>query len=278
VVSKDAARNGQDSKGAVWRDSVRQVPARHDPVRLGEVRNAEAWRVPVWRGAFGCGVVTFFSGESVMTTATANSRVKYIGGEVPTNGALEAIETTMPYVVNFTLEGTADMLFHRYNCEEVAEKGKAAKGSKAKKTDNIESYVWRDEEGSLCIPGEYVRQSMIHAAKFLQDPRSPRKSAMDLYKAGIISLTVMASLGTEKWDYEDARRVVIQRSAVTRIRPAMKKGWKASFQFMVNLPEYISPHTFQAVLENAGRLIGLGDFRPTYGRFHVVNLEQGLVD
>ncbi len=208
-----------------------------------------------------------------MATAT---KTRMIGGSEPSNGAEEPIGFSLPYVVNFKLEGTADMLFHRYNCAEVEAKGKAAKGSKAKKTDNIETYVWRDDAGMLCVPGEYTRQAMIHAAKYLQDPRSPRKSAMDLYKAGIISLTPLASLGTKAWDYEDMRRVVIQRSAITRVRPAMRTGWTAEFQFMVNLPEYISPHLFQQVLENAGRLIGLGDFRPTYGRFIVTSLKTGL--
>jgi archaeosine-15-forming tRNA-guanine transglycosylase len=161
------------------------------------------------------------------------------------------------------------LLFHRWNPEAVEEKAKAAKNSRSKKTDDIESYVYRNEAGELCIPGEYLRQAIIHAAKYRQDPRSTRKSAMDLYKAGVQSLTPLASLGLEKWDYEDKRRVVIQRSAVNRVRPAMKAGWKATFELMVGLPEYIHPNDLRDVITNAGRLVGLGDFRPTYGRFAI---------
>lgn len=213
--------------------------------------------------------------------ATARNRLTAIGGEAPTNGALQDIEVSQPYVANITLQGVVDLLFHRWNVEEVESKGKAAKGSKQKKTDNVESYVFRDDGGFLCIPGEYLRQAIIHAAKFRQDPRSPRKSAMDLFKAGVLSLTVLAQIIHDEqpmkaWSYEHKCRVTIQRNAITRVRPAIKTGWQASFQIMVNLPEYIRPDDLHDVITNAGRLIGLADFRPTYGRFQVVEFKIGL--
>jgi len=206
-----------------------------------------------------------------MATATSK-KVSAIGPE-PTNGGNDAIEMTMPYRIEFTLKGAADLLFHRWNVEAVAEKAAAAKGSKAKKSDNIESYVYRNDDGELCVPGEYVRQAVIMAAKFKQDPRSPRKSAADLFKAAVISLTPLASLGVKLWDYEHKCRVQVQRNGITRVRPAVKEGWEASFIFMVNLPEYVSPALLQDVLVNAGRLVGLADFRPTYGRFNVTRFE-----
>jgi hypothetical protein len=190
------------------------------------------------------------------------------------NGGASVIDASQPYRVSFTLTGTSDLLMHRWNNEAVDEKAKAKKGSAAKKTDDIESYVYRDDDGMIAIPGEYVRQSIIFAAKFRQDPRSPRKSAMDLYKAGVVSLTNLASLGVDKWDYEDRRRVVIQRAGVNRTRPAMKKGWAARFDFMVLTPEYIDPSDLHSVLTQAGILIGIADFRPTYGRFAITQFGQ----
>lgn len=190
-----------------------------------------------------------------------------------TNGANDTIALSEPYTVSVTVQGVSDILFHRWNCEAVDEKAKAAKGSKAKKEDNVESYVYRNDAGEICIPGEYLRMSLITAAKYRQDPRSPRKSAMDLYKAGLICLTPLASLGVKEWDYEDRRRVVIQRNGINRVRPAMKVGWKADFELMVNTPEYINQGDLLEVLGTAGRLVGLGDFRPTYGRFSAVNFK-----
>jgi hypothetical protein len=190
-----------------------------------------------------------------------------------TNGAAATIKMSAPYVVQTELTGACDMLFHRYNAEAVKEKGEAGKGSAAKKTDNTESYVYRDDDGHICLPGNYVQSSMVHAAKYRQDPRSPRKSAMDLYKAGIVTLTPLGSLGTKKWEFEHSSRVLVQRSAITRVRPAFKVGWKVKLDFLVNLPEYISPQDFHDVLINAGRLVGVGDWRPTYGRFNVTSFK-----
>lgn len=192
-----------------------------------------------------------------------------IGGMVPTNGAQSAIEATMPYVANVQIEGVADLLFHRWNAESVDAKAKASKNSKAKKSDDVESYVWRCENGHLGLPGEYLRMAIIGAAKFRQDPRSPRKSAMDLVKAAVVTLTPLADLGIQDWDYLDTRRVMVQRNGINRTRPALKAGWKAEFDIQVLLPEYIDPHFLNALIADAGRLIGLADFRPTYGRYQV---------
>lgn len=199
----------------------------------------------------------------------ATAEVISIGGEAPTNGAKDVIDASVPYIATITVVGVADILFHRWNVEAVDAKATAAKGSKAKKTDDLESYVYRMDNGNIAIPGEYLRMATILAAKFRQDPRSPRKSAMDLYKAGISVLTMLADTGKSTWEYEDRRRVQVQRNGITRARPALKSGWSAEFELMVNLPEYITPDALNEVIGQAGRLCGMGDFRPTYGRFQI---------
>jgi hypothetical protein len=198
---------------------------------------------------------------------------KVISINEPTNGGRETIDASQPYSIAVTITGAADILFHRWNCEAIDVKSKAAKNSKAKKSDDVESYVYRDDEGMLCLPGEYLRQSIIAAAKFKQDPRSPRKSAMDLFKAGVVSTTMLASLGTKDWDYLDTRRVMVQRNGINRVRPAMRAGWKADFILEILTPEYVDQAFLHDVLSMAGRLIGLGDFRPTFGRFAITKFE-----
>jgi hypothetical protein len=105
---------------------------------------------------------------------------------------------------------------------------------------------------------------------------------MDLFKAGLLVLNELAPLTSSKvesgrpaksWDYLDQRRVVIQRNGVNRIRPAMLKGWRAEFELQVILPEYISREILGAAIQNAGRLVGVGDFRPTYGRFMITGFD-----
>jgi hypothetical protein len=187
------------------------------------------------------------------------------------NDAESIIQLGQPYAVSASILGTAPLLYHRWSVEGVEEKSRAAKGSKAKKSDDLESYVYRDSRGMLSIPAEYFRMSVINAAKFKQDPRSPRKSAMDLFKAGITPLEEHCSLNVKDWDFVDRRRVMIQRSGITRARPAMMPGWKCDVLLQCLLPEYINPELLNEVLQSAGRLVGVGDFRPSHGRFQVTS-------
>lgn len=192
------------------------------------------------------------------------------------NDAEDDIGALRPFTVEVEVEGVAPFLFHRWSVEAVAEKAAAAKGSKSKKSDNIESYVYRTDKGNLAIPGEYFRQSIIYAAKFRQDPRSPRKSAFDLFKAGVAAADELCDVGQKDWDYLDQRRVMVQRNGITRMRPALSSGWKVTIRLLVNLPEYIAPAFLHSVLTDAGRLIGVGDFRPTYGRFQVTSFHETI--
>lgn len=202
---------------------------------------------------------------------TEKNRLTGIGS--PSNGGDHGVDLQLPYRVSVTIKGVAPILFHAWNVESVDSKSKAKKGSAEKKSDDVESYVYRNDKQHICIPGEYLKGAIVGAAKFRQDPRSPRKSAADLFKAAIISLTPLADLGAKDWDYLDRRRVCIQRNAITRSRPAMREGWMATFVLMVNLPEYVDEHMLNETIQAAGKLIGLADFRPSFGRFNVIAFE-----
>jgi hypothetical protein len=183
--------------------------------------------------------------------------------------------TTLPYSVHVELEGQADMLCHRWSNESVATKAAAAKNSAAKKTDDVASYVYRDDANNICIPNRYLQRSIVEAGRFHQDPRSPRKSALDLMKAAVIVTPPLAPIlvggePTDDWDYLDRQRVQVQRNAITRERPAFRAGWRLRYEITVLLPDYVSPIFLRRLVDDAGRFIGLGDFRPSYGRFSVV--------
>jgi len=187
------------------------------------------------------------------------------------NGVGNPVKTEKPYILEVEIVGSCPIIFHRWSCEDVESKALAKKGSKEKKSDNIGSYVYRDNDGDVCLPGEYLKMAMVYAAKFRQDPRSPRKSAFDLFKAGVVAVTDLAKIngGTKDWDFLDKRRVVIQRNSITRTRPAFLKGWNAEIDLMISVPEYLDYSFVSEVLSMAGKLIGVGDFRPSYGRFDI---------
>jgi hypothetical protein len=186
-----------------------------------------------------------------------------------------------PFIIGVTIEGTTDILMHRYSVDAVAAKGRASKGSAEKKSDDTQSYVYRNDDGLICIPGRYPQRAIVEAARFHQDPRSPRKMAKDLIQAAVSVGPLLAPIRTvgnhnpsADWDYLDRQRVVVQRSAVTRERPAFRQGWTADFELSVLLPEYVSEAFLYRLLADAGKFVGLGDFRPTYGRFNIVNFQR----
>lgn len=193
------------------------------------------------------------------------------------NGARETIEFVKPYTARIVIEGIAPILFHAWNIDSIAEKAKAAKGSRGKKTDNIETYAYRvsGSDRRLGIPTINFHSTLVEAARYVQDPRSPRKSARDLCKAGIVPGPDVAPFipDTEEWQYVDRRRVTVQRAGVTRERPAMRPGWRIAFDLTITAPEYIDRALLRALIQSAGKLVGLCDFRPTYGRFDLVSFE-----
>jgi hypothetical protein len=203
-----------------------------------------------------------------------------VGGVGPTsNGAAPDIAVHTPRIYSITIKGVADLLFHAWNVEAIEEQGNAAKGSKVRTSDNLESYVYRNTEDFIVMPCEYLKMSIAYAGKSRQDPRSPRKSAFDLLKAGVVPLEQEALLltaagkPTKQWEFLHRARVRIQNSGITRTRPAFYKGWSCTVPLLVTTPEYISESFLHELVIQAGKLTGVGDFRPTYGRFHATEFK-----
>src|SRR5215203_4285708 len=161
-----------------------------------------------------------------MSTTTNGARAtKNVHAEQVSDGGNDTIAAGFPYRLRVSLIGTADLLMHAWNIESIAEKATAAKGSTAKKSDNVESYAYRTDDGHVGIPGVNFAASIWQAGKFIQDPRSPRKSGFDLCRAGVIPLDKVAPFQplTTTWDYDHQARVTVQRAGITRTRPAMSK-------------------------------------------------------
>lgn len=258
-------------RGWAWFRS-RHGRVRHGTARLGKVRLVEPGRGEVGQARAGRGMAGKLIDFPEGTGRTMAKTATVIRQADPTNDGAATIEQQQPFSVKVTVEGTRPFLFHRWSCDAVAEKAAANKGSRKKKEDDVESYVYRDERGVLCIPSLYFVRSIIGAAKFRQDPRSPRKSAMDLFTAGVLEENELCPLeGNPKtWEYLDRRRVLVQRNGITRLRPAFAKGWRCTTELAVTLPEYITEGFLREIMVDSGRFVGVGNFRPTFGRFSIV--------
>jgi hypothetical protein len=138
-------------------------------------------------------------------------------------------------------------------------------------------YSHSDEQGFF-IPSEHIRGSLINGSKNNKSKVGGATRSMKSIVAG------MFFVYPEKIRSLDASAMVIdKRSAVNRnikariicIRPKWEQ-WSASFQIWVD-NDTITKETVRQILENAGRYVGIGSFRPEhngmFGRFEIESFE-----
>lgn len=211
-----------------------------------------------------------------MSKKNGVSSIVDVAAETTGQAARDArYEFSVPFRALIKIRGAAMLLLHRYDPAEVEVKANAQKGSRTKKTDNVESYVDRDAAGNICIPGVNLKACLREAGGSFPDPRSKRKMSKDLIRAGIFVVPELMKIngGVKEWEFLDKRGVCVQMSRVTRVRPGFKEGWTLEAEIRVGQPEHISPAFLERLIRHAGDFEGLGDFRPDYGRFTVASIE-----
>jgi hypothetical protein len=130
---------------------------------------------------------------------------------------------------------------------------------------------WETTDGLLGVPSGAVWRCFYDSAKQFKLGTTVKKS---LYFDDIVEpLTIDgAKVHCDDFvaDFEnvDYRSVKIQSSKVMRARTKIPVGWETIHSFEL-FDDVLDVRDLQPVLTSAGRLYGLGDWRPTYGRFTV---------
>lgn len=126
-------------------------------------------------------------------------------------------------------------------------------------------YLNRDER--VVVPSHVVEAALVNGAKKIKS--GPQA------KAGlIVEDDALLDYGadippTELLDagYVLRARVKVGQSAVMRVRPFFR-DWRIRFEVVFN-DEVISERTILDAARHAGQSVGIGDWRPKYGRFTV---------
>lgn len=187
------------------------------------------------------------------------------------------------YEVEVKVIGSSVMLHHRYPMPEFETMGKGSKKQTGAVdyTQEWRSYLYANGRG-IFQPAAHFEAAMIAAATNFKVQGKRGKSYKDLFKAAVFvtpdeipfNMEVPAELDTDgdKPLYLDMRPVVVNRARVVRIRPAFKPGWELEFAIQV-IDDSLHYEVVQDVLVLAGKTIGVGDYRPRFGRFTVVRFE-----
>lgn len=183
--------------------------------------------------------------------------------------------------LQLTLTGTHPMLQHNGRMADPTNQFtrdlKAISG-KRKKTDEdlvdimrIEARgsCWETPEGLLGVPSAAVWRCLFDAAKNFKLGTTVKKA---LHFDDVVEPLLVdgAKVTCEDFlmhkDHIDYRPVKIMAAKTMRSRPRVPEGWETTHTFEL-LDDVIDLRNLQPVLETAGRLVGIGDWRPTYGRF-----------
>lgn len=179
-----------------------------------------------------------------------------------------------PYGVEFEIEFTKPYLFNRWNADLVEPPEGEEQTRRRKKGAPPEALVYLDPNGNLAFPSAQLLMATVTAGKNYRNPRAKAGTLGTVLREGLQTTEELVSFGKPSWDFMDVRRANHSGSWVPKRRPAMTPGARVKSGLEVTLPQYIEPAILNKVLQDAGRLYGVGDGRTAplfYGRFMVLS-------
>lgn len=161
--------------------------------------------------------------------------------------------------------GISPLLHHKYN-------GTKSSGGRAKTEydpqEEAEAALYKNADDGVCQPANHIEGALIKAAVAFKF--KGKKTFKDVFKAGIFIEPALIPL-ENPWII-DTQGAIVNRSRIMRSRP-MFEEWSVTFRIRV-IDTNITKDLLQDVLEEAGTYVGIGDYRPRFGRFSVEMLED----
>lgn len=184
-----------------------------------------------------------------------------------------------------TIQSSGGILFNRMLAAGVQETEETdqAKISRADK----EKLIWRDKlyfdgEDNVFIPGENIHECLKDGSKYWGQkiPGEGNKTYTDIISSAVVVENI--DLGMKK---DDDRIIPFGKMVngnpskgkksgckVYKIRPLLMP-WGGSF-ILHSFDARMSISILKTVISYAGTFRGLGDWRPTYGRFELINIKE----
>lgn len=187
-------------------------------------------------------------------------------------------------IIKVKIKGITPLLMNRFH-EELqvkASSGTSAalgSGSKGTPREQAAKKVYCDEDGNLMIPGPNIFSAIIAAGSFHKAGKSKITTVKSsLIPAGVALQEINCMLGRKSFEV-DSRSVVIPATGgrIMCHRPRLDE-WQLSFTLDVDT-EMFSPALVRQIVDDAGKKVGLGDYRPArkgpFGKFTVIEWREG---
>lgn len=186
--------------------------------------------------------------------------------------------------VRVSITGTHPLLLHNQRLANPLDphtRELKALTSKRKKTDDdlaemlvveARGAAYETPEGLIGLPDANIWRSMQEAAKAYKGGKNVSRAV--IYDPVRVAPLVIGGEHVMVEDYLarpgsiDYRPVGVMGKKTMRARPIIDAGWSASCEFEVHT-DIVPVEELAQFLERAGRLEGVGDHRPQYGRYTV---------
>jgi hypothetical protein len=191
------------------------------------------------------------------------------------------------YTIAVTITGTAPLLQHKFplaTLHGLMDGARRKTGAPNYAQEWLDTMYTSNGNGMLVQPATHIEAALVGAAAGFRIKGGRNKTYRDLMRAYVLvspdeiphlrdDMPVPAP-GPELALHPTAhlsvnvQRVIVARAAVARARLQISAGWELAFTITVN-DDQIQPAVVQTILAEAGRAVGIGDYRPRYGRFAV---------
>lgn len=191
------------------------------------------------------------------------------------------------------IEGTTPLLMNRFNSEAQKSVSSSSRSATPKKNgeprEEATKTAYLDEQGYLYVPAENLFACLVEAGKFHKIGKNkattqkssliPAGFVMDNQKFGFHLYIMDPKTKKKTKQFEvDSRRVVIPATGGSIMRNrARVERWMVRFGGSCDVTVF-GADFFRKVIEDAGKKIGLLDYRParrgTFGKFVITRFEK----
>lgn len=191
------------------------------------------------------------------------------------------------YKVDVSIKGTVGLLQNKFSGAELdnLQTGATKVTGKVDYSNEWQEKLYATSDGFLFQPAAHIEGSLVKSAAAFKIKGRGSKTWKDPIRAYVYCVPDEPLL---LWEGEpipeptselltnptdaikvDVRRVRVQRAAVARSRLFINEGWELKFTLEIHDTQ-VGPDVLREILDESGRAVGIGDFRPRYGRFIVI--------
>ena len=168
--------------------------------------------------------------------------------------------------ISVSIKGVRPLLMNEFQPED----GTSKRGKIYDPNEECQKRLIKNSDGVICAKSSWIEGALVSSGT--EFPFKGRKTYKTILQAGLYVDPDLIVLDNQDWEI-DMRQVKIQRSSIMRHRPIFRE-WSLDFDIVITSEDLIQPAILKTILENAGQVKGIGDYRPKFGLFEVTKFEE----